>query len=108
MIQRVRSRFKDNTQNLLRLRFFFAPADVTRALSANHVTVDTGMNLLSTGGDAIDYEVGDGPEGEQATPIGRVLEQGWYFGIDADNTDPTWSHTVDVTVDIATLARRGF
>ena len=102
-LETIRSAFAINTQRTLRLRFWACPSNTTYVISTNH-TMPSGINLMAQGGDAVDYIVGDGQEGEIVTRRMLDLPAGWFLCVDADNTDAN-PHTVDVNMDVLSLPR---
>lgn len=59
-----------------------------------------GVNLLTGGGVAATYIVGNGNEGELIVPIHRDFGAFWIPAVDAYNTDAGFPHTIDVTFDL--------
>lgn len=101
-IQTARIQFAANTQRTLRIALWCCPNNSTRpvtSISGGSTMPLEGVNLMTGGGGAATYQVGDGAEGEIIIPIHRDFGAFWYPAVDAYNTDG-FSHTVNVSFDL--------
>jgi len=101
--------FEDNTNDTCRARLWICSSSTTRAVDASSEssagTVPTsGMNLFASqlGGEAIDYQTGDGPD-PIYTPIGLEHAGGFHICADVDNMDTPNPHRVRFRVDMREL-----